>query len=305
MLEYVQLIQYPDPSVRFLALTELAGVSPSSDQARALRSQVPADSAVRAMLEAQYPAGYWMRPDLGIAPHYRATVWQVLFLAQLGLDSPPAVARALDMVLLHNFDGQAFRIQCHQRSFALTCALLWAWKRLGADVDPRLHTTWEWLASEVDQRYSRLAPYALAWLLRAAVAWQREDLLHLVSPRLLSLLAQAETFPLPPALSFPLTERGDMLMLLEALVEAQQTIPAWALDWLSSKQLQEGGWPLEHVPGRLWWDPGSVGEPNPWITVRALKIFSRALPGYDFNPEAVQDTLDGRENCGLVGASKQ
>jgi len=264
------LCEHSDPAVRFLALTELAGCSSEAPPAREAHAAVVDSPAVRAILAAQYPAGYWVSPGLGISPHYRATVWQVLFLAQLGVGAIPHVTQAVECVLTANLDAEgAFHVQRGPsgRSLALTGALLWALARLGFKGDSRLDVCWHWLAAEIP--YAKHSPAAL-WLLRAALLWERPAVVRWAVDIVWALLADRET--LPPALMFPLVLQGDRLSAFHALVEAGQTLPPWALDWLAAKRKLDGFWPLEAIPGRLWWVPGQIGLSNPWVTLRALKV---------------------------------
>jgi hypothetical protein len=54
---------------------------------------------VPAILDAQYPDGYWIKPGSIYSPKYRGTVWQVIFLAQLGVRTQDArVHRAVEYV---------------------------------------------------------------------------------------------------------------------------------------------------------------------------------------------------------------
>jgi hypothetical protein len=55
---------------------------------------------IRSILAAQDARGWWSKPGPGYAPKYRGTVWQVIFLDQLGADGAhPQVASACDYVL--------------------------------------------------------------------------------------------------------------------------------------------------------------------------------------------------------------
>lgn len=57
---------------------------------------------VPAILAAQEPEGYWVEPGPGYYPKYTGTVWQIIFLAQLGADaSDPRVRAGCDYVLEH------------------------------------------------------------------------------------------------------------------------------------------------------------------------------------------------------------
>jgi hypothetical protein len=74
------------PAVRHLALRQLLD-RPGDDpdvldaQAAAMRSD-----PIAVILAAQNPAGWWVKPGSGYLPKYTASVWQVVFLDQLGAD---------------------------------------------------------------------------------------------------------------------------------------------------------------------------------------------------------------------------
>ena len=48
-----------------------------------------------------------------------------------------------------------------------------------------------------------------------------------------------------------------------------------ALEVVRSKRDESGRWILEHTPGSTWAEPGKVGEPNKWVTLRALRALRR------------------------------
>lgn len=58
---------------------------------------------IAAILAAQHPAGYWEKPGPGYAAKYLGTVWQVIFLDQLGAEGSYARVRAAgEYVLSHS-----------------------------------------------------------------------------------------------------------------------------------------------------------------------------------------------------------
>jgi hypothetical protein len=271
-----RLVNHPNPSVRFWALTALEGLPLTAPQVRAARERIPTIPAVRAILDAQYPQGYWMHPGLGISPRYRATVWQVLFLAQLGVARMGPVDRALDVLLDHNLEAMdGFRMRRDAPpSLALTGALLWALGQMGYRENTRLASVWAWARETCARRRATLTLHAATWMLRAAVVWQEEPVIARCADALLKALRQAREEHLPTELYFPVADCFGRLMALEALVEAgmgEHLLPQHRV-WLMHKQRSDGFWPLECVPGRLWWDPGRMGEANPWVTIRALKV---------------------------------
>ncbi len=267
------LTQALHPGVRYLALTRLQGRPPDDPAARTTRAAIPAHSPVKEILAAQYPAGYWMHPGPGVSPRYRATAWQVLFLAQLGVGRVRAVERAVDVLLAQNRDAQgAFHLQREDgASTALTAALLWALERLDFGADERLARSWAWLVARPDSAFAD--PASVVWALRAATVAGR----HRLRQQLVTLGRPFLDRPgaaLPAALTFPLALQPDRLALLEAGVEAGLSLPDAARVWLERKRGRRGFWPLERVPGRLWWEPGEIGAANPWVTLRALGVLT-------------------------------
>jgi hypothetical protein len=97
------LLEPGDPAVRHLALRQLldrpADDPDVVDSARAAMAANP----IAAILAAQHPDGYWEKPGPGYATKYRGTVWQLIFLDQLGADpDDERVRRACGYVLAHN-----------------------------------------------------------------------------------------------------------------------------------------------------------------------------------------------------------
>jgi hypothetical protein len=96
------LLERDDPAVRQLALRQLLDRPVDdpevADSARAAMATGP----IAAILAAQHPAGHWEKPGPGYATKYRGTVWQLIFLDQLGADgADPRVQRACEYVLAH------------------------------------------------------------------------------------------------------------------------------------------------------------------------------------------------------------
>jgi hypothetical protein len=76
-----------------------------ADDAEVIAAREAAMTAdpIAAILAAQHPDGYWEKPGAGYATKYRGTVWQVIFLDQLGADGSDArVQRACAYVLEHS-----------------------------------------------------------------------------------------------------------------------------------------------------------------------------------------------------------
>lgn len=96
------LLEPDTPAVRHAALRDLLD-RPCDDVERreALAAAMAADP-IAAILQEQDPQGWWVKPGAGYAPKYVSTVWQVVFLDQLGADGrEPRVRAACEYVLEH------------------------------------------------------------------------------------------------------------------------------------------------------------------------------------------------------------
>jgi hypothetical protein len=84
-----------------------------------------------------------------------------------------------------------------------------------------------------------------------------------------------EPSPLWQQFGFPLAYTSDLLEALEVLggldVELGSQL-APALEVVQSKRDASGRWALEHALDNTWADFGEIGQPNKWVTLRALRV---------------------------------
>ena len=96
------------------------------------------------------PQSGCLKSGAGYSPKYRGTVWQIIFLAELGADpADERVRRGCEYLLSHNLaETGAFSVYRPPRpSGALHCLngnLLYALFRLGYAGDPRVQTALDW-----------------------------------------------------------------------------------------------------------------------------------------------------------------
>jgi hypothetical protein len=234
-----------------------------------------------------------MHPGIGYSPRYRATVWQILFLAQLGVGRFDSVDRAVGHLFEANQrDDGAFRAskEIEDTPVCLNGSLLWALDTLGYGDAAPVRRTWVWLAEHVEAHgfgtacaTGEVCPWAAVKVLWA-VNGVREDR-HVYATESLRHAAVQSLLNAPPdpvkndaswfRLTFPLAHSADLLQWLSVLVEAGCGDDArldGARAWLARKRLPDGRWPLERVPGKMWADFGEIGRPNKWITLRALAV---------------------------------
>jgi hypothetical protein len=80
------LLDEANPAVRHLALRQLLDRDPADPDVLAEQSAAMEAPPIATILAAQSPEGWWSKPGSGYLPKYRSSVWQVIFLDQLGAD---------------------------------------------------------------------------------------------------------------------------------------------------------------------------------------------------------------------------
>jgi hypothetical protein len=146
----------PDnPGVRYFALRDLLDQPEQAPEVQAARAAIMTMGPVPAILDAQYPDGYWVKPGGGYSPKYRSTVWQVLFLAELGADlSDGRVRRGCEYLLDHSIASNG-AFSANQKPVPSGCVhclngnLIHALNRLGYADDPRVQAALDWQARAI------------------------------------------------------------------------------------------------------------------------------------------------------------
>jgi hypothetical protein len=299
------LLERENPSARYLTLTKVLGRALGDPDVAAARAAIPDANPARAILDAQFAgSGYWIKPDVGYSPKYRATVWQVIFLAQLGAPPIEAIRRACDYVLDHsrrltdrrdNLDGRFVAGKAARTAVnCLNGNLLWALAALGHGDDPRTVEAREATARAILKRgfachYNGNLPCAWGAVkaLRAFLELPSGERSTAVATAikqgvelLLGVPLLKATYPTSShtsdrwfKLGFPLAYRSDVLEAMTILAQsghARHPHVQACVEWLLSKQDTSGRWALEQVPGKTWSSFGQVGQPNKWVTLRAL-----------------------------------
>lgn len=97
------LLDPATPAVRHVALRDLLNRAGDDTEIVTARGAAMLADPIASILAAQRPEGYWEKPGPGYATKYRGTVWQVIFLDQLGADpDADGVQRACQYVLEHS-----------------------------------------------------------------------------------------------------------------------------------------------------------------------------------------------------------
>ena len=306
------LLEPENPSARYLALTGLLDRPSNDPEVLEIRAAIPQWGAARAILDAQWPDGYWIAPGVGYSPKYKSTVWQVIILAALGAPRTAAVVRACDRVLSDSRlpDGRFSAKKTEQG--AIVCLggnLLRALMQLGFE-DPRIAESVEALAKSALRdgyrcRYNALQDESGAWprhmrdglpcawgVIKALGAFaevpeaQRSSGVQDAIEAGVALLlggnlagdeypTATEPSPLWRQFGFPLGYTSDLLEALEVLGGLGVELGSRLsppLEVVRNKRDVSGRWALEHTLDNIWARFGEIGKPNKWVTLRALRV---------------------------------
>lgn len=94
------LLNPQNPAVRAAALQRLLHRPPDDQDVVDARARAMRTDPIAAIMGAQSPGGWWVKPGPGYGPKYTGTVWNLVFLDQLGADpQDEGVQRGCEYVL--------------------------------------------------------------------------------------------------------------------------------------------------------------------------------------------------------------
>jgi hypothetical protein len=147
------LLEPDEPGVRYLALRDLLDRPPDDPELVAAQAAAYAEGPILAILAEVDDTGCWAKPGPGYNPKYRATVWSIIMLAQLGASAAhdERITRACAYLLDHALTAGGHFTISGAPSGTIDCIqgnLCAALLDLGYD-DPRLEGAFEWMARSV------------------------------------------------------------------------------------------------------------------------------------------------------------
>ena len=303
------LLETDNPSVRYFTLTNILDRPASAAEVQEANAAIMDSALVREIFAAQHADGYWKKKGTGYFPQYQGTVWQLILLAELGVDGEDErLRRACEQVLAGslrtNGDFSAFRVLRWKIPSPVpnTCLpgnLLRAFLRFGYGSDQRVAQAVERLAERcLDTEWvcKPTQPKPCLWGLIKALSTFAVELPAGARSTAVeeAIRAGAELFlshhfadegddltitdPNWRRFGFPLYYQSDLLEALGVLArlgygddERFQTL----LPLVLAKQDELGRWPLEHDGN--WRGQGLVaveqmGQPSKWVTLNALRV---------------------------------
>jgi hypothetical protein len=154
------LLEESGPAVRAAALVRLLGRRPDDPEVAEARARAMATDPIKGILAAQDPRGWWVKPGPGYAPKYSGTVWNFMFLDQMGADPADEHVQAACRYILERCPTSVGGLGCSGShlernpppSTALHCLngnLLRALIDFGHLNDPRTQAAVDWAARTI------------------------------------------------------------------------------------------------------------------------------------------------------------
>ncbi len=296
----------PDCSpVRYWTLVDILGRPPDDPEVLAAQAAVPAYPPVADLLAAQEPDGHWGTPNYYLPRAGRGTFWVLSVLGDLGLTAAEDhVRRACDFIFAHQRPDGAFCRRRHvpgqgmvweERTEPCTQARIVRFLiQFGYAEDPRLRKAIDWIQAlqRDDGMWFCRGPQGRGCL-RATLDVLRFaalDPLTAFHPGIVEASAALCSLLMEPRMSrfhvggnwgtweclkYPYFGFS-VISALETLARLGYTLEepriAAAIEYLLSRQLSDGAWPLdESWPGSPI-DFGQPGEPNRWLTLDAVRL---------------------------------
>jgi hypothetical protein len=292
------LLEYDNPAVRAATLRRLLDKAPDAPRVREARMAAMDSDPIKSLLAAQDPAGWWGKPGPGYSPAYRGTVWQVIFLDQLGADPRhPQVARACDYVLDRTMAQPPRSWLIHCLNGGLLRALIGLGRLDDERVQAAIGRVAEGITGDGMIRWYPSSDRPSAWGTVSELAALARIPYERRSPLVRRAIAGGVAFllsrdPLDAAWDattpgagwlrpgFPMGYAVDVLQTLEVLAEVghgpDQRVSR-ALGWLESRQDATGRWRNRLAyNGKTWVDFEQQDAPSKWVTLRACTVLRAA-----------------------------
>jgi hypothetical protein len=303
------LMESENPAIRYRTLSELLDRPADDPGVQAARRAIPTYPPVADLLGAQKGEGYWVKRDYYL-PKCTGTLWVLTVLADVGFGAENEhVRRGCEYMFGFQRHNGAF---CRRRRVSGR-GMVWDDQpglctharivrfliQFGYAEDPRTRAGVEWMLEvQRDDGMWHCSPTGRYGCLRATLDVLRVAVLdptlasHPATQR--GAAAVCDLLMRPSLSRYHVGDRWTVLAYpyfgigvisaLEALAQLGYTVAhpkiALAVEYLLSRQLPNGTWPLDQRPDRAPLDFGRPGEPNQWLTLDALRVI-KLLRGRD------------------------
>ena len=290
------LLEPEQPAMRYLASRDLRSPRPGQAALDRLRDEVPKRGWAHDILARQKRRTYWYRATNGYLPYYRATIWHLQVLADLGMTrSDRRIAKAVEWWLdLHTAEDGGFTPRAggfHRGHLCTTGNMVHSLIRFGYLRDDRIRAGIDWLVDhqlkdggwdcywrgkgnldswEALSAFAEIPPARRSSDVREAIRRGSEFFLQR------RLLHEGRRYPPWLWLRYPWHFFYDVLVgldFLTALGKGKDPRLGEALRHLASRRRPDGRWTLSSNN----WYPHleTPGKPSKMITFLALRVGDR------------------------------
>jgi hypothetical protein len=306
------LLEEDQPSVRYLALTQLLGTPQGESEVEAARRMIPESGWASELLAKQDPEGWWVSGKSLYQPRYLSSNWMLLILSDLAVTrEDPRVRKACDL-WIRRFAKEDGGFGADGMSKSHLCVVgntARALVRFGYADHPKVRSAFEWLVTNQDKNggwscfgsgrnldsWEGLSAFAVypkeMWTQGMTRAVERGSEFFLQR----ELHVQGAHYPPWYRLHYPAHYYYDLLVGLDfmtALGYGDDPRMKQAVSWLRKKRRSDGRWNLDAVHpdvegGMAEWyrkNPKhapapfaleTVGEPSKMITLTAMRVLER------------------------------
>lgn len=295
------LLEPENPSVAYLTLIDLLDRPVDDPQVRAMRAAIPSYTPVAELLATQKQDGFWVKRDYYLPKNY-GTFWVLSVLGDMGLTvESEQIQRGCEFMFSFQREHGGF---CRRRRIegkgivwvdqpgpCTHARILRFLTQFGYGDDPRTRAGIDWLlANQRDDGMWHCRRDDRHGCLRATLDALRVAALDpdTASDSAITGAAAAvcELMMAPgmgryhvsdmwEVLEYPYFGYG-VISALDALARLGYTVEqpkiAAALEYLQSRQLPDGCWPLDRSASKPPFDVGEPGRPNKWLTLDALRV---------------------------------
>jgi hypothetical protein len=147
------LLEADSPGARYLTMRDILDLAEDDPDFATARKAAHQVGPIATVLNEMNKAGYWVEAGPGYNPKYKATVWAIILLAQLGatVKEDERIAWACRYLLDHAFASGGQFSASGAPSGTVDCLqgnLLWALTEVGFE-DPKLDLAVDWMARSV------------------------------------------------------------------------------------------------------------------------------------------------------------
>ena len=299
------LLEQDCPPVRYWTLIDILDRPPDDLEVRAAQALIPAYPPVAELLAIQEGDGHWGKRDYYLPRTGHGTFWVLSVLGDIGLTAEEEhIHQACDFMFTHQREDGTF---CRRRRVpgqgevwekhtepCTQARIVRFLIQLGYAEDPRIRKAIDWLLPiqredglwfcrgaggrgclRATLDILRLAALDPQTALQPGIKHAAASVCDLLLEPRMSRYHVGEAWGTWECLKYPYFGFS-IISALDALARLGYTLEepriVASMDYLLSRQLPDGAWPLDDSWFHSPIDFGQPGEPNKWLTLDALRV---------------------------------